>query len=364
MIRYYELGPDKQLNEIVVAGSHDAGITSGGTNVKTQSLDIGEQAHAGVRVFDLRIAAQTLPGQRTGFPKQAELKAFHANPAAMKNEMKSRSLGGAPPVDLQRTKFKLDAGDFGMGLNEMLRDAQRFVTSQDGAREFLILKFDKCLNWSLIADACMRELGDSMFKRHANLNTTKLRDLCGHVICVFSDKGVIEIAQQRNWGPIHGILGFTNLSSSIVGYKDDYPGLQYYGKGGTSVAKPFNKLTQNEKKQRKLIEGSKQAGSEVMGMMYWTTTGIFESIEERNDTMWDTPNVAKLKGLWAQGLAEYVYQRAPLAIPEGSPAIGPVRKQRMPNIVMIDFADERKCAVIRGLNDLTPDQLATLGGAA
>lgn len=203
-----------------------------------------------------------------------------------------------------------------------------------------------------------------MFKRHANLNTTKLRDLAGRVICVFSDKGVIEIAQQRNWGPIHGILGFTNLSSSGVGYKDDYPGLQYYGKGGTSVVKPFNKLTQNEKKQRKLIEGSKQAGPEVMGMMYWTTTGILESIDERNDAMWDAPNVRKLKGLWAQGLAEYVYQRNPLAIPEGSPAIGPVRKQRMPNIVMIDFADERKCAVIRGLNDLTPDQLATLGGAA
>jgi len=36
----------------------------------------------------------------------------------------------------------------------------------------------------------------------------------------------------------------------------------------------------------------------------------------------------------------------------------------MPNIVMIDFADERKCAVIRGLNDLSPDQLARLGGDA
>ncbi len=364
MNRYYELGPDKQLNEIVIAGSHDAGITSGDTNVKTQSLNIGEQAHAGVRVFDLRIAAQTLPGQQVGFPKQAELKAFHANPAAMKNEIKSRSLGGAPPVDLQRTKFKLGAGDFGIGLNEMLRDAQRFVTSQDGAKEFLILKFDKCLNWPLIADACRRELGDQMFKRHVNLNIQKLRDLAGHVICVFSDKGVIEIAQHRNWGPIHGILGFTNLSSSSVGYSDDYPGLQYYGKGGTSVTKPFGKLSQNEKKQRKLMESAKQAGPEVMGMMYWTTTGILESIDERNDAMWEAPNVRKLKGLWAQGLAEYVYQRNPLALPEGSPAIGPVRKQKMPNIVMIDFADERKCAVIRGLNDLTPDQLAALGGDA
>jgi len=363
MITYYELGRDKQLNEIVVAGSHDAGITSGGTNVKTQSLDIGEQAHAGVRVFDLRIAAQSLSGQLAGQPKQAELKAFHANPAAMKNEMKSRSLGGAPPVDLMRTKFKLDAGDFGLGLNQMLREAQQFVTV-DAPNEFLILKFDKCLNWPLIADACRDKLGDAMFKRHVNLNTRKLRELAGHVICVFSDKGVMDIALHRNWGPRDGILGFTNLSSSSVGYEDDYPGLQYYGKGGTSVVKPFSKLTQNEKKQSKLIGGATKAGPEVMGMMYWTTTGIFESIEQRNDSMWEPPNVAKLKRLWAQGLAEYVYRENPLAIPEGSPAIGPVRKQKMPNIVMIDFADERKCAVIRGLNDLTPDQLATLGGAA
>ena len=363
MITYYELGPDKQLNEIVVAGSHDAGITSGGTNVKTQSLDIGEQAHAGVRVFDLRIAAQTLSVQQAGFPKQAELKAFHANPAAMKNEMKSRSLGGAPPVDLMRTKFKLDAGDFGLGLNQMLRDARQFV-SIDAPNEFLILKFDKCLNWHLIADACRTELGDQMLTRDLNLNIQKLRDLAGHVICVFSDKGAKEIALHRNWGPTDGILKFINLSSSNDHYTNRYSGLQYYGKGGTSVVKPFNKLTQNEKKQRKLIGGATKAGPEVMGMMYWTTTGIFESIDERNDTMWEAPNVAKLKRLWAQGLAEYVYSENPLALPEGSPAIGPVRKQKMPNIVMIDFADERKCGVIRGLNDLSPDQLARLGGDA
>jgi len=237
------------------------------------------------------------------------------------------------------------------------------VTSKDSSNEFLILKFDKCLNWSLIADACINELGNSLFKGHVNLNTAKLKDLRGKVICVFSDKGVIEIAIQRNRGPIHGILGFTNLYSG-GGYADDYPGLQYYGKGGTSVTKPFKKLSQNEKKQRKLIEGAKQANPEVMGMMYWTTTGILESIEERNDTMWDTPNVTKLKGLWAHGLEEFVWERNPLSVPEGSPAVGPFRKRSMPNIVMIDFADERKCGVIRGLNDLSADELAALGGAA
>src|SRR5512147_1770779 len=100
MITYYELGKDKQLNEIVVAGSHDAGITSGGGNVQTQSLDIGDQAKAGVRVFDLRIAAATVPGQKAGAPKQAELRAFHAQDTFMKNESKSRNLGGGAAVEL------------------------------------------------------------------------------------------------------------------------------------------------------------------------------------------------------------------------------------------------------------------------
>lgn len=48
---------NKQLNQIVFPGSHDAGIYGQGKdNVITQSLDIAGQANAGVRFFDLRIA--------------------------------------------------------------------------------------------------------------------------------------------------------------------------------------------------------------------------------------------------------------------------------------------------------------------
>ena len=363
MITYYELGKDKQLNEIVVAGSHDAGITSGGGNVQTQSLDIGDQAKAGVRVFDLRIAAATVPGQKAGAPKQAELRAFHAQDTFMKNESKSRNLGGGAAVELERTKFRFGAGDFGLGLTGMLRDARRFVTGAGGANEFLILKFDKCVNWSLIAEACIAELGDALFKGHVNLNTAKLKDLKGKVICVFSSKGVTEIALERRLGSIHGILGFANLYAGGA-YSDDFAGLQYYGKGGTSVMKPFSKLSQNEKKQRKLVAGAKQSDPDIIGMMYWTTTGIFESIKKRNAKMWDAPNVVKLRKLWAQGLEEFVWERNPLTVPEGSAAVGPVRKRNMPNIVMIDFADELKCGVIRGLNDLSAAELAALGGDA
>jgi hypothetical protein len=364
MVTYFELGKDKQLNEIVVAGSHDAGITSGGGNVKTQSLDIGGQARAGVRVFDLRIAATTVSGQKAGSPKQAELRAFHANDKMMNTETKSRSLAGsAAAVELERTKFRLGAGDFGAGLGAMLRDAKNFVKSRDGAKEFLILKFDKCVNWSLIAEACVSELGDVLLKGHVNLNTTKLANLSGRVACVFSPKGLTEIALQKKLGAVHGILGFVNLYAG-GSYTDDFPGLQYYGKGGTSVWKPFSKLSQNEKKQRKLVAGAKQSDPDVIGMMYWTTTGMFESIRKRNATMWDAPNVAKLKKLWAAGLEEFVWERNPLAVPAGSAAVGTVRKRSMPNIVMIDFADELKCREIRGLNDLSAAELAALGGDA
>ena len=81
--------------------------------------------------------------------------------------------------------------------------------------------------------------------------------------------------------------------------------------------KPFSKLSQNEKKQRKIMAAAKQSDPDVIGMMYWTTTGMFESIKKRNDNMWDTPNVLKLKRLWAQGLEEFVWERNPLAVPAG-----------------------------------------------
>jgi hypothetical protein len=102
-------------------------------------------------------------------------------------------------------------------------------------------------------------------------------------------------------------------------------------------------------------------GSEcVLGMMYWTTTGLTHSIQTRNDDMWLTPNVVKMKQLWAEGLEDYMEQVNPLAMPIGSPAIGPTRKRHMPNIIMVDFADPLKCSTIYELNAMTPQEAALL----
>jgi hypothetical protein len=362
MINYFELGGDKRLHEIVVAGSHDAGIYNQGLggNVRTQKMSIGGQARAGVRMFDLRVAAAS--GPHIPFEgKSVELKTFHADPKLMSNKEKSRYL-----IDAQQagevTRTNLRGGGFGQGLAELLQEAEDFVTSKEGSTEFLILKFDKSYNWNLIGATIVDVLRKSLYKGGANLNSTKLNDLAGKVIVLCTAEGIAEM----NLGPFKEtefkfILPWKNLKSDGGGYDPHFQGLQYYGKGGTSPFKPFDKIKQNEKKQAKLMRGAKSLQSpEVLGMMYWTTTGLSESIRVRNKTMWTPQGVDRLKTLWNQGLGEYMDESVPLDVPDHSPAIGSLRKRFMPNIIMIDFASDRKCGIIRALNDTPESQFVDL----
>ena len=354
MITYYALGKKKQLNQIVIAGTHDAGITGGGSGVQTQSLNIGEQAMAGVRFFDVRVAAAVTSQTHASGRPVAELRAFHADDkVVMKLERKVVLKGGSTPVNI--TQSKLAGGAFGLASTSMLQQARNFVHSSAGGSEFLVLKFDKCTNWALIADACRQTLGLSLYTGGGNLNVKTLEDLKGKVIVLFSPSGLRELPAPN------GILGFKNLSTQGTSYEPAYQGLQYYGKGGTSPFNPIDKLKQNMKKQSKLMQGAGALGNpEVIGMMYWTTTGLVESIRKRDDGMWDAPNIAKMKSLWGQGLGNFVNSR--VSLPSSNPlASAQQRRSFFPNIVMIDFADNAKCQQIRDLNDLTAQHLTAVG---
>lgn len=353
MVEYYSLGKKRQLNQIVFAGAHDAGISSGASNVRTQALDILGQAMAGVRFFDIRIAGSATGKSTASNLVGGKLRAYHA-PSHSDKTIKVGLKGTNATADFTKSRLAV-GGEFGLELTDMLQQARNFVHSSVGSTEFLILKFDKCTNWQHIADACEHTLGLAMFTTQGNLNTRTLEDLRGKVVVLFSEKGIAELTR-----PVKGILGFKNLSEDPGGYAPAFNGLQYYGKGGTSISKPFKKLKQNIKKQGKLVEGASALNNpEVVGMMYWTTTGIFESIKSRDKKMWDAPNIAKMKALWGQGLSDFVDGR--LATRPITPlAGGAQRKRHFPNIVMIDFADANRCSVIRGLNDLTAAQLADL----
>ena len=375
MIKYLELGADRTLNEIVMAGSHDAGITTGASNAQTQVLDIGEQARAGVRFFDIRVAAFST-GMTSFGAKQVELKAFHADGMIHKKDKdKTRSLVGRDGTHtLTRSKLKFGEGAQGMGLRKMLLDAKGFVESVDYSGEFLILKFDKCTNWELIAETCRSVLGDAIYKKGGNLNTKKLSDLSGSVICAFMSSGYDAL---KSPGSSLHITKIKNLYKPPSDYDNNFQGIQYWGSGGTGINNKGyeGKIRENIAKQkkvmasaltgvaaktatfsRKVTPGCAAADPRAIGVMYWTTTGLKKSILARDATMWNDNNKSGLQSIWQSGFDIFMGEALPQHIPM-TPSAGGTVKMFMPNVVMIDFADEPKCKHIYDLNDLATARL-------
>jgi hypothetical protein len=385
-VRYSQLGADRHLNEIVIAGSHDAGITGGGANARTQGKNIGEQARAGVRFFDVRVAGHVVNGAQGSTMR---LEAYHADPKLQRKGSGTHHVADLPvPARKVKTLSLPVGGTWGDGLREMLAQARAFVTSASGQGEFLIFKFDKSKNWDLIAEVCALELGDRIYAGRGNLNTTRIGDLAGKVVVLFPRSGLAELSKVDP-GVRSKILGWKNLSAEGASYEPTFKGLQYFGKGGTNplAGGSFDtKVTQNEKKQgglmgkatreRKYLVGKRgfrqdrvdpPVPPDTMGMMYWTSTGIFKSIQARDAHMWSTPNVARMKRLWAQGMEDYYMGiqhhdvvNLPLSERAKDAAQGAARKKFMPNIVMVDFADQTKCQTIYDLNSMSAWELASL----
>lgn len=381
MIRYSDLGANRRLNEIVMAGSHDAGITGGDDNAQTQSLDIGQQARAGVRFFDLRIAAFAT-NQTWGIHKKVEMRAFHADDKLHKVENKDRGVVGFTGHDVvQRSKLK-GGTDQGESLIDMLNQAKAFVSSADYSSEFLILKFDKCTNWKLIAEMCRGLLGQKLYTGGGNLNTKRLRDLAGKVVVAFMPEGYAQLDVNERVG----ITPIKNLYKPPANYDPTASGLQYWGAGGTN---PMNLRTQNSKmreninKQTKIMRSATMgvqvkkkfqfarsveyqngaASPHAMGMMYWTATGLLSSIKARNDNMWTATNRLGLSETWLNmfmEFAEYLQDALPNNVNLASYSSGGTLKMFMPNIVMIDFADADKCQYIYDLNNLAAVRLAAV----
>jgi len=346
MVTYYQLGADRQLNDIVMAGSHDAAITEGGSNAQTQDLDILGQAEAGVRIFDIRITGAIV--KSGGANDVGALKAYHGS--------NLKVFGGKQTVtDLRsnetgKMKIKpMKLGTYGMTLSKILSDAARFV--QEHGDEFLILKFDKCDNWPLIAEACVDILGASICTLRGNLNTRKLSELRGKVIVLFSVKG----REATGWpdAAARGILAFQNMTGGGA-FNRNFDGLQYFGKGGTNAFAVWrsnkDKLKENMERQARLMQKGAATDPKVMGMMYWTSTGLAQSIHARNDFMWNEENTVKLMDLWAS--------RVPKNVDRTASSSGAMLKEFMPNFVMIDFANADRCQKIYDLNLLAASRMS------
>ncbi|HEX3623898.1 MAG TPA: hypothetical protein VH280_00580 [Verrucomicrobiae bacterium] len=354
---YKNLGGSKRLQEIVFAGSHDASITDKSDSAaQTQDLDVGGQADAGVRLFDIRILAKKDSGGG------ASLVGYHGSGGGKStSQFASQHTGKTQNVT---TNSKMSYGVTGEKLSKMLNQAKAFV---EKTGEFLIFKFDKSTNYKLIADYCIKLLGDNIYKPIGlEFSKLSLDNLSKKVVCVFNDKALKEM---KPYTTKDGILGFRSLKGKdgMGVYEKDYPGLQYYGKGGTAWWKVYQtnkmKMKDNEGIQKKMLLAMARQeddfAANVLGMMYWTSTGFTSSIRDRNENvMWGATGITRMGELWRQGLESSIstqLQRDQIKVLEFK---GVKRmKAYFPNIIMIDFADEDKCKTIYDLNTVAEQRL-------
>ncbi len=368
-VSYISLGGAKRLNEIVIVGTHDAGITQGAGNVQTQNLSIAEQAQAGVRFFDIRVAATTTTVNGV---KTLDMKTFHADGLFVKNEKKTRQVNpsGVGVARMEKVvRSKLRAGDWGESLHAVLTQAQAFVSAAATGTEFLILKFDKCTNWPLIAEACIDILGASLYTAGGNINRKTLHELAGRVVVLFGDGGYKALMAQHGVVP-PGILRFSNLAKKDEAtgakgaYLPDFNGLQYYGNFGDTAMKTSRskKLKANTKKQVQFMTEARLAPPDVLRMMYWTTTGLKENIQDRDKSMWQPPNLRGFMEAWKAGMGASVSAHARHPIGGGgiggNAAVAHQIKTYMPNIIMIDFAELSKTTLIYNLNRVAAGQIS------
>ncbi len=367
-MNYYDLGEKKQLNQIIMAGSHDAAITQGSVNAKTQSINIHGQATAGVRLFDLRITGQIVGGKDQ---KVMELTAYHGTPSKVKITTSGKDVANVTAAN------NMKLGTWGMELKEILTQAKDFVKGNPS--EFLLLKFDKCDNWQQIAEMCVEILGDYLYMVPGNLNVTEQKRLKSKVVVLFTPKGYDQVHNRPEVTKevLLGIHQIKNLYGSGKVYQQTFDGLQYWGKGGTSPVTFGTKrsIDENIKKQKKIlsaaIDQKPSSYLDVMGMMYWTTTGVIGNIEERTKEMWKAKYTEKMVELWRairdHAGTDTVAETSVKKVQKGQEEkdqyfrVWTAReKQFLPNFIMTDFADSDKCNTIFKLNGLTPSDFQEL----
>jgi hypothetical protein len=352
---------NKRLHDIVIPGAHDSGVyTANADNVQTQALDIAGQADAGCRFFDCRIAAHRI--KIDGHNRYVHT-AYHLNDNLV-NEHKVRSNS----KNVGTWQSMRDLGGWGGTLTSMLHQASNFVTNN--GREFIILKFSKCFNWAEVAEVVEQTLGPKRYLGGGNLNNKRVSQLAGTVVTVYDEAARSEldpyIARLNAAGTPHGILYsralFDKKTKASKDYLRGFSGLQYFGKFSST-----DDVDANTAKQGKVMVKGAATNVEVLGMMYWTTTGVFGNIRARNDQMWTQTNIRALQQTWKSGLEAAITERfgndldiAKRMIKQGNAMNGHRLKAFMPNIVMMDFVDRAKCDIVDGLNTVASHELNKL----
>lgn len=287
--------PDITLNQVVMPGSHDAGMyitkdynLGGGKEwAKTQHLSMLEQLRAGSRYFDLRI-----------WNTDGHLRAYHGD-----------------------TGY----GAYGASLSSILRDVETFLDGEKSADELVILKFSHKTNDAEGIVNKVKTLGDRLYRfeitdvdlehhQISHLAHKKLSDLKGNVLAVFDDQF------KDYWSVSRGILPYYDTDTNPTETKPvALTVYDNYANDGT-----YEEMSADQKTKVGKYAG---LGQEFLFLLSWTITG--------------------------GGAVSDIEVLAGMANPWLPRELSALKKNGMhvPNIVYIDFVDPYLCRAILDLNE-------------
>lgn len=287
--------PDVTLNQLIMPGSHDAGMYTtedynlggGGEWAQTQSLSILGQLQAGSRYFDLRICKH-----------KDHLRTYHGD-----------------------TGY----GAYGAMLGSIIGDVKTFLQSAPGMNEVVILKFSHSYKDSVERTVgVVKNLGNLLYKHPAqtltiNLATMKLSDLAGKVVAVFGDE------YSDHWNPDEGIFPYydTDSNPSVVKH-NALTVYDQYANDGT-----YEEMENDQNNKLKQYAGW---GQKFLFLLSWTVTGGGDVSDIRVLAGMANPWLPKKLGnIWK------LYHNQPSF-------------DHRPNIAYIDFIDPYLCRAIIDLN--------------
>ncbi len=324
-----KLPSDRKLSEILMPGSHDAGLYEvTGSSVPnswviTQEKTIGEQLKAGVRCFDLRVYnKRDFPGVSNLFGGKLGLYVGHfAEPV-----FKGHSIGGG----------------FGPPFWRVLFDIKSFFLQGQSSKETVILRLSHIKKSNLFSTIyfVLSILSDNLYLKNKKITigNEKLRNLRGKIITIYEnsiDKHLKQIFKDFN---------SLESSSKLLKFKDSVVLFKKAGdmKDIISPEKKKGKLILRgkysnkrrlesvfEKQERRLsdwssaIEEDRNKYDGELMQLYWTSTGSATSksrkIIKNTRALWTRDAVRQLTGLI---------------------------QQHEPNIVWMDFCNSAKSLTI------------------
>jgi hypothetical protein len=304
--------PDgRLLNQIVMPGSHDAGLyevtkmagagkMGGNSRIKTQSLTIKGQLEAGSRFFDLRVY------------KRKDKNELYLGHFA---ERDWRLVGA------KARKGHHDHGGYGPSLRHVLTDIINFMQGGEALKEAVILRFShiKKKFARTVVDEVRTTLGSYLYKTTnpfgAIVAQLTLGEVRRKVIATFDAKNFVDEID-----PLKGIHSFTKYGGGAA------VGLVTCGEYGKTDK--LNKLKVDQ--AEKINEHHKHYNTrdDHLGMCYWQLTG--GNIEQNTERYAKPAINTYLRGLLRKGITNPF-----------SPGI---------NIVGFDFVDPAHCQQIYDLN--------------